>query len=253
MSFKEWLALDELRNKGFYRQFVQQNPQMPDHVRKDLYNNRIGYSLKKIVSPQNAVDLPTQSWTANAASPAFGMTRTSASQVPSNTPSRIIHAHDMANIQWPKKASSVNITPLSFDDQTLNMMIYRRFGFKETRSIRDDANRMTTQRNLLPQTPTGENEPIIMVHNGDKFKLLEGWHRTMTYLVFDHNEHIGAPPDQIEMLKNPKVDLSNLDFTKWTPVLIKAFVGNPIAQQAQIRQTNPHMYPTYQTAGTTMV
>lgn len=247
MKFKEWIELDELRNRGFYRQFVQQNPQMPDHVRKDLYNNRIGYSLKRMVSPDKEEDIPTQSWT-NVGSP-MGIIRTSASQLPSNAPSRIMNAHNLSNIQWPKKPSAVQITPLVFDSQTLNMMIQRRFGFKEAPSIRDDANRMNTQRNLLPQVPTGDNEPIIMVKNGDKYKLLEGWHRTMTYLVFDHNEHIGAPPDQVAILKNGG-DMNQLDFSKWQPVLIKAFIGTPIGPQAQMRQQNPQLYPTYQTATT---
>ena len=243
MKFKEWLELNELRNKGFYRQFVQQNPQMPDHVRKDLYKNRIGFSLKKMVSPDNSIDMPTQSWNTVGASPTMGITRTSASQLPSNTPSRIINAHNLENIQWPKKPSPVQITPLVFDEQTLNMMIQRRFGFKESPSIRNDANRMATQRNMLPEVPTGDNEPIIMIKNGNKYKLLEGWHRTMTYLVFDHNEHIGAPQDQVELLKNGG-DLNNLDFSRWRPVLIKAFIGMPIAQQPQTIQQNPNLNQT---------
>lgn len=63
---------------------------------------------------------------------------------------------------------------------------------------------------------------------------MEGWHRTMNYLVFDHNETIGAPQDQIEILKNGG-DIRQIDFSKWRPVPISAFVGIKNNQQTSMR------------------
>jgi hypothetical protein len=227
MKFRDWASLDEIRYGGFYRQFRTDNPQMPDHVAKDLYNNRVGYSMKRLLNTNNPVEAPTQPFTGSGS----GMSRSSGSALPSDTPSKIIDSHNLKNIQWSQRPMPITITPLSFDDWTISIMVKRRFGLLEDKGIRDDANRMQIQRNLMPQAPTGENEPIIVLKVGNKFKLLEGWHRTMNYLVFDHNEHIGAPPDQIEILKHG--NMSNLDFTRWQPVLIKAFVGSEMQNSAQ--------------------
>lgn len=232
MKFKEWLSLDEIRYGGFYRQFRQENPSMPTHVAKDLYANRVGYSMKRLLNTNNPIDSPTQPFHGSDSEPqtfGSGISRDFGSALPSDTPSKIIDAHDLKDIQWPKKAQPINVSPLSFDDWTINIMVNRRFGFREDPRIRNDANRMQTQKSLLPNEPSAQNEPIIVVQFGNKYRLLEGWHRTMSYLVFDHNDQIGAPPDQIEILRSG--DVRQLDFTKWRPVPIKAFVGMRANQQ----------------------
>lgn len=225
MKFKDWL-LDEIRYGGFYRQFRQENPNIPTQAAKDLYNNRVGYTMKTLLGSNRPEHAPTQPFQGSDSDPKTfgnGIQRGFGNWLPSNTPSKIINAHDLGDIRWSQKPQKIDVTPLSFDDWTLQTMINRRFGFKEDARIRDDANRMEIQKNLLPNIPDAKNEPIIVVQNGNKYRLMEGWHRTMSYLVFDHNEQVGAPSDQIEILKNG--DIRQLDFAKWRPVPINAYIG----------------------------
>lgn len=156
MKFKDWLELDEIRYGGFYRQFRQEIPNMPDHAAKDLYNNRVGYTMKRLLRPEDPSQSPTQPFQGSDSDPkAFGdgIHRGYGSTLPSDTPSKIIDAHDLKDIQWSQKPETITVTPLSFDEWTLTTMINRRFGFRPDPRIRDDANRMQIQNSMLPPTP----------------------------------------------------------------------------------------------------
>lgn len=211
MKFKEWLV-SEVRYKGFKRQFVRSHPDMPSYVAKDLYNNRIGYSMRRILDdPQLA---PTASW---------GNT-----SVPTSTPtvSNILNSQAFQNYKWTPHPVVIQVTPLDFDKTTQDMFLYRRFGYAPEERIRDDAKRMEKQLTLLGMKPLGTNEPIIVVANNDKYKLIEGWHRAMNYLVYPPNPNVGAPPEQIAVLKQ-NGDVRQLDFRQWKSVPILAYVGFP--------------------------
>ena len=198
ISFKEWLELDEARFKGLKKLFLQQHPNMPKYVANDLYNTRIGYTLGRHMG---------------------GDTRAASL----NSPQKIFGAFNYQNMQWvgprPLQGKSGNgITPSDFTNKTQERFFDRRFGFRVETQIANDGQRTTTQKNILNNTQAGENVPVIVVHTNRGYELLEGWHRTMNLLLQ------GAPEDQIAVLRNDGY-LQDIDFRKWRPVQIKAYMG----------------------------
>ena len=115
-------------------------------------------------------------------------------------------------------------------------MLDRRFGMREEKQIRNDLFRTNKQKELMLQRGQ-DNEPVCVTSTVKGYKLLEGWHRTMNYLLQ------GAPPDQIEILRNDYI--RNVVFNKWTPVKIKGYVGQDPNMRASIAGTG-----SYTPAGT---
>lgn len=207
LDFKEWLV-QEARYKGMQRQFQQANPNMPRYVQNDLYNNRIKSAMSNLIraNPQSSIETK----------PSSGYSRASDSYIPPDTVSKIFGRSGLKGIQW-SPPQNITVTPMNFDQQTKDYFLHRRFGFKEIDVVRNDKQRMQTQQQLMYNRQTGGNEPIIIIQNTEGFELLEGWHRSMNYLLQ------GAPADQIDALK--RGDIRSVDFTKWSPVQIRAYVG----------------------------
>jgi len=215
MNFKEWLRLQEVRFKGLKRMFDKEYSHLPAYVRKDLYNTRVGHTMNNLVSD------PTLQVTTNmdGTIPDGG-----SSEVPRDAASKIFQHASYKDTDFSPKPIMIKVSPLDFTENCLRIFMDRLFGFKEDSRIRDDAQRNIIQRGLLG--PGGNTEPVIMIRRGDKFELLEGWHRTMASLVFDGNDEIGAPPDHIVMLKSGQlVPMEQLQI--WKPVPIKAYLGVP--------------------------
>jgi hypothetical protein len=215
MRFREWITLGEARFKGFKRQFVAAHPTLPAYVADDLYNNRVGYTLRRILG--SSALAPTTNWQGDDTQ------RASSTKSGSYPIDKILNAHDYGKLKWTPKPVTLTVTPLDFDKRTLQIFLARCFGLLPEPLIRQDAQRMQTQLDLISQRGT-DNEPIIIIEKGDKYELLEGWHRAMMYLLYPPDPNIGAPPDQIEMLK--RGETNRLDFTKWKPVTIRAFMGS---------------------------
>lgn len=203
MNFKEWLEAEELeeqRFKGLARNFAQQNPNMPNYVRRDLYNTRIAHTMGNLIK--------------NSSNPS--------GQLPSDSPTKIFSAAGLKNIQWTQSqilSSSFGrpgVTPNNFTERTKTYFLHRRFGFREEKQIRNDSERMNVQNRLMKTRPEGTNEPVIVIQTPQGYELLEGWHRMMNYLLR------GAPPDQVQELQNGG---TAIDFSKWSPVKIQAYVG----------------------------
>lgn len=135
----------------------------------------------------------------------------------------------MDDIEWSKEPEILDlptsipgegVTPECFDEKTRWRFIHRRFGFREHKAIPKDSFRMDKQKELMQARGEGGNEPVIVLQTKKGLlDLLEGWHRTMNYLV------TGAPEDQLEMLKNSSDVVQGLDFSKWKPVKIMAYIG----------------------------
>jgi len=109
------------------------------------------------------------------------------------------------NLTWKKIVIEVN--PGDFDTETQAKFAQREFGAVNPGNwyVRD-AERMETQKKLAAERPQGGNEPIVVVKRVDgKYKLIEGWHRTMSILQMGKN---GGPPEG------------------WEPVRINAWVGS---------------------------
>lgn len=202
MEFKEWLNLQE-KFKGLKRIFQQQNPQMPRYVQNDLYNTRIAHTMSKLINNQS---VPNNS-----------------SPVPSDSATKIFKSSNFQNSQWNKVPEILTwrgqegVTPASFTPKTQSYFTHRLFGFKEEKFIRNDSQRMNTQNSIMQKRGEGANEPVIVNLTMQGYELLEGWHRTMNYLLR------GAPPDQLNSLRNGNI--RNLDYSQWYPIKIKAYVG----------------------------
>lgn len=205
MEFKEWL--NEARLKGFKRIFNQQFPNLPRGVAKDLYNSRVGHTMNALTrNSSGAVDSSGY--------------RTPNSEIPSNSVSQILSrlGDRFGNLEWSKPEiivgkSGTGVTPLDFDEETVNYFIKRNFGFTEILKIPNDMRRTQTQKMLMQQRPI--NQPVIVIETLKGFKLVEGWHRTMSYLLK------GANQQMLNLLQNGQ----QVDLKDWKPVHIMAYIG----------------------------
>lgn len=206
LDFKNWI-INEIRYKGLYRMWQQKNPEMPKYAQHDLYTHNFGYAMRHLL--KNTDDTSMNQG---------GYTRDNNSPIPSNSPDRIFdskRAKEIKDIIWAKKPQIISINPNDIEPETLDIIKYRNFGYKAFEQIPRDAERTETQRKLT--NTNGKNEPVIIVKTMTGYKLVEGWHRTMSILLQ------GAPPEQLEMVK--KGDYSKVDFSKWAPVKINAYIG----------------------------
>lgn len=182
----------------------EKNPNMPNYIGHDLYTHNFSYAMRNLLK--------------NTPHSSEGGERTNFSPIPSNTPDRILsgrRAKEIKDVIWPKKPTIITVTPSSFENETLSIMMHRNFGYKILKEIPRDSERMETQRKLA--NIEGKNEPTIIVKTKNGLKLIEGWHRTMTILMQ------GAPENQLQIIKLGHH--SEIDFSKWTPVKINAYVG----------------------------
>ena len=81
----------------------------------------------------------------------------------------------------------------------------RKFGNANPNDVPNDEERTEYQRNLAKKLKPGTNESVIVLKLGNKFRLLEGWHRTMAILSLGNN--------------------GESDPTKWNKIKIKAYVA----------------------------
>lgn len=211
MNFKEWF-INEQRFKGLRRSFDNQNPDMPSYVRKDLYNTRIAHTMNKLTKNANS------SGSFNS-----GFDRNSSSPIPSDSASKILKSSEFQNLKWNQKPEILKtkgiegVTPLSFNKITQEYFLRRFFGFKSESAIRNDSQRMQIQNKIHTEKKEGNNEPVIVHLTLNGYKLIEGWHRTMTILL------TGCPENQLNSMKN--LNTKDIDFSLWKPVKILAYVG----------------------------
>ena len=67
------------------------------------------------------------------------------------------------------------------------MIIKRKFGDANPGKVPDEEKRVKLQRRLAKELKPGKNEPVIVLDNSSKLKLVEGWHRTMAILGLGNN------------------------------------------------------------------
>lgn len=178
---------NEVRLKGLYRTLQSQHSDMPKPLFKSLYDDRF-----------------TAGWKSHS----------------SDIPSSIVNNANLLSLKWNKEILNFQsgVTPEDFDELTQNRFIGRHFGFYANPRIKDDAKRTQMQAFLAQQRPEGTNEPVIVTQDKTgKYRLVEGWHRTMNFLL------AGAPKQQVEDLKQG--ELRNIDFKNWRRVKISAWVG----------------------------
>jgi hypothetical protein len=249
MKFKEWLKLDEARFKGFLRQYAQQNPDVPKYVLKQMYINHLSPNMRVAIEPYMRMQTPTVNYVPDQNAPFEPNAHTTAwhSQSHIDTPKSVVDStlkqtgvsvkpHPDApsqlirmvnlidGVHWSPKPTVVSLSPTDFDDETLSIFYQWRFGFRPRNDlVRNDKERFDIQRNLMINRQNGKNEPIILVKIDDKYKLIEGFHRTMNYLLS------AAPPEHLQLLQAGR-PLSISALSSWGKVPIKAYIGIKAAQ-----------------------
>lgn len=208
---------------------------MPQYVQNDLYNTRIAHTM------HSAIDAREKGTATIQGDPTTLMSPLKKIGSDPKGPENLFKLSGLDNVQWSHRPEILTfqnrqgVTPAAFDEDTTWRFLDRRFGFREEPQIRNDAGRTAKQKQIMQSKEKGQNEPIIVVQTMRGYNLLEGWHRTMNYLVS------GAPPDQIEALQ--RGDSEAIDFNKWQPVMIQAYVGRGPEVQRAMAGTGEYVPP----------
>ncbi len=219
MKFSEWY-LKEVRNKGFMRQFNNEYPNMPAYVSHQMYNNFVSPRFDASVKAYHSGPTIASSGDPKATIPYTQISQGISSAGDSDTLKHL----GMQNVIWSKKPEWIVVNPLSFDARTRFLFMKWKFGLQPHDSlVRHDSARFAKQRSLIQKDPEAENEPIVVIKDGEYYQLVDGFHRMMPRLLAMGFNHIGAPPDQIAALSNDLLD--KIDFNIWKPVKVKAYVG----------------------------
>lgn len=222
MTFREWLRVDETRFKGFERQFRQQYPDVPNYVLKQVYNNHMSPSMRNALHPLTVHQEPTAHYFSDSPPSVArrGPHITTPHFADDQLPSTIMKSKDLIQgVAWNPKPQVLSVSPQSFDDHTLAVFERWRFGLSPRNDlVHNDERRFDTQRQLAAERPAGSNEPVVVVRERDRYKLIEGFHRVMSYLL------TGAPPDQLQKLRSGQ-PLGRNDLSRWRPVNIRAYLG----------------------------
>lgn len=249
MSFKNWV-LNEIRLKGYQKIFSQQYPEMPKYVQKQLYNQVLAPDMRDALgitgndgtptisqTPQTPIQMrgPVQQTppTQNNLAQTIDYTPISKNAGQQVTPNGMLSKRDfLQGVHWMQHPTVVNLKPTDFVDDVLSRFRIWRFGLKPNdKEMHRDSLRFDYQRQAMQTQQPGQNEPVILLRQGNKYRLLDGYHRVMPRLV------AAAPPDQVALLRSGGMDMSGLDFNRWGSVPINAYVG--IKQREAEGQNGP--------------
>jgi hypothetical protein len=251
MNFKEWLGLQEI-NKGLERNFLAQHPHLPPYVARQALHNRVAPIWNNVwagqaptvapvapkinVQQSNEKIHPQPGGEVMDKNDVFTKPKTGDETMASptgprfnpkfpvyNTPSQA-YGHDFVNRiagykNW--KEEVVSISPLNFTQNTIQNFLRHEFGSSPSMQNRVKAHdeRMAVQSQLAQERGQGNNEPIILTRQGDKFEMEEGWHRLYSHLL-----QFSAPPEERQKVLSGQV--ADLDLSKWRPIKIKAWIGS---------------------------
>lgn len=111
--------------------------------------------------------------------------------------------NDWIELSWKEQVLKLNASDFTKENQ--KTMMQRKFGNANPNDVPNDEERTEYQRKLAKKLKPGTNESVIVLKLGNKFRLLEGWHRTMAILSLGNN--------------------GETDPTKWSKIKIKAYVA----------------------------
>lgn len=225
MKFRDFLVSEI--NKGLARQFQQEHPNLPKYVAKQVLQNRVAPLWRNTVVSKS----PTVGWNDGRHPKIKALQQTMIySPATENDPSRPTYSslsdmfkdNSVSSIankgNW--KLELVDLHPSQFTQDTINAFLSHQFGSSPSLSkgVKNHDERMKTQAALAGERGE-ENEPIIMVREGDKFKMQEGWHRLYSYLT-----KFSAPPQELEKIHSGQSH--TVDFNVWRPIKIRAYIGD---------------------------
>ena len=206
------------------RQFKSQRPNLPDYVANQVLQNRVAPLWKNTMSAKSTTIPADQS----ANSDPLQMTITAPVEINPNKAtygslkdmfkdSSVSSIADKNNWQL----EIVDVHPLNFTQDTITSFLNHQFGSSPSLSkgVKNHDERMQTQSNLAGKRGQGKNEPIIMIREGDKFRMQEGWHRLYSYLL-----QFSAPPEEVQKIQNGQTQ--EINFSIWKPIKIKAYIGS---------------------------
>lgn len=241
--------MDEARFKGLQRQYRQQHPGVPSYVVNQMYNALVSPGMKNALDPytNQRAQTPSQvSSTQTDSPPANDPQATAYFPPPGEAPAQTNLYHTPGNAEvyanpgpmpqdlassvlknrdalrgavFTKKPQTIALAPWMLEDDTLMRLRYVRFGLNpRDNEVRNDTQRHALQQQLADQRANGDNEPIILIRQQDgKYELIDGYHRLSAYLLRS------APPQDMEGIRSG--DFSKVDFRRWKPVVVKAYIG----------------------------
>jgi len=212
MRFKDWLRIDEF-NKAVKRIWRQENPHIPKGVNDEIFHQRMGNLWRQSKGYTSSTDSINNPYADTLAMP-------SAPDLPRYDSLKSLMQDKrlsvFSNATWNKKPKEIMVNPGSFDQRTLLLFKYTRFGFNPRDE--EDAERHKRSAQFAQE---GRNEPVIILQLPDgKLHLLEGFHRTMQILL------LGAPKQDLKRLK-ANDSISEAEFNQWKPVKLTAYIGVP--------------------------
>lgn len=255
MNFKGWFQADEMRKP--YRDYMQRMfPDMPPQVRHELGTNTVVPQLKKIAGNTSGNTSPIERspfkqsqvrrGPVNSKEAMFGTTvpyvqppepepeedKTISYPAQGNSPyssaNELIDQDEkiqkFRSAQWPDSPEIITVNLDAFAPRTQDTIKFLRFGFADNIPVKRHQQRMGDQEELMKTRGSDEMEPVIVIKQSDGYELLEGWHRVMNYLLS------GASPEEKEALMQGNMSAYEVDYDKWRPVKIKAYVGIPKQQ-----------------------
>jgi len=225
MRFKDWIVTEI--NKGLARQFQQNHPNLPKYVAKQVLQNRVSPLWRNtVVAKSNTIGQDpvhpklqalqqTMIYTPQQQNDPRKPTYSSLSDMFKD--GAVSSIADKNN--W--KLQVVEVHPLNFTQDTIDSFLSHQFGSSPSLSkgVKNHDERMKMQTALAGERGEGSNEPIIMIRDGDKFKMQEGWHRLYSYLT-----KFSAPPEEQQKIHSGQSH--TVDFKIWKPVKIKAYIGD---------------------------
>lgn len=225
MKFKNWIV-NEI-NKGLARHFQQQNPNLPKYVAKQVLQNRVAPLWR------NTIAAKTPTVELNNTPPKIqAIQQTMLYTQPQESDPRKPTYNSLSDMYKDNSVSSISnnnnwqlqvveVHPLNFTKDTIDAFLSHQFGSSPSLSkgVKNHDERMKTQSSLAGERGEGNNEPIIMIRDGDKFRMQEGWHRLYSYLT-----KFSAPPEEQEKINSGQSH--TVDFNVWKPVRVKAYIGS---------------------------
>lgn len=114
------------------------------------------------------------------------------------------------NSRWTLE--KIMVKPSDFTIQQQELLKQRKFGEKEAAwGVPNDLARTANQKQIINRQLPGENQPVIIIKVGNKYDLIEGWHRSMNVLL-------QGKPDDLLLAR---------EFKNWKRVPLQAWVGIP--------------------------
>jgi len=225
MKFREWFHISEIRKP--YRDYLSRMfPNMPPEVRHELGTNEIIPKIKQMAAGNGNGNDPRNTPTVNHVPTSTANQNTSQYNSPDDIINKNEKVKKYTNADWSEE-EIIDIHMHNLNPSTQEKIKFFQFGFRPIPLKRHDQ-RMKDQEKLRQTVDVENMNAIITLQTPQGLELLEGWHRVFNYLLS------GAPPEEANAIRNGTLNALDVDYSRWKPVKIKAFIGRPKKELATI-------------------